>query len=233
MIRSLDQPSQAEEMMDAPDLDPGVYVAVLRDLARVNVWTFAARPTLSFLSRALAGRDQFRLLDVGYGQGDMLRTIAKWAQRRGINADLVGIDLNPASEAVARHATGPSFRIKYLTGDYKDQLDEGYDFIVSSLVAHHMTTAQLTDFLKDMEQHTRIGWLVNDLHRHYAAYALFPLLAKILRVHPIVRHDGQLSIARSLRPSEWSARLIEADLDPKTVRIVRYFPFRLCAERIR
>lgn len=233
MNDSLDQPSQKEELMDAPELDPGIYAAVLRDLARVNVWTFAARPTLSFLSRALEGRDQFRLLDVGSGHGDMLRTIASWARRRGITADLVGIDLNPESKAIARSATPSSLGIEYRTGDYTDHLDEGYDFIISSLVAHHMTATQLADFLRNMEQHTRIGWLINDLHRHRVAYALFPLLAKILRVHPIVRHDGQLSIARSLRPSEWSQRLGDVDLDSESIRIVRYFPFRLCVEHIR
>lgn len=233
MISTLNQPSQKEELMDAPELDPAVYATVLRDLTRLNVWTFAARPTLSFLSRALEGRDQFRLLDVGYGHGDMLRTIERWARGRGITANLVGIDLNPASEPIARCATGPSSVIQYRSGDYTDHLDDGYDFIISSLVAHHMTETQLADFLRNMELHARIGWLVNDLHRHRAAYALFPLLAKLLRVHPIVRHDGQLSIARSLRPSEWSQRLADVDLDTGSVCIVRYFPFRLCVEHIR
>ena len=44
----------------------------------------------------------FRLLDVGFGHGDMLRAIARWARRRGIAVDLVGVDLNPKSEAAAR-----------------------------------------------------------------------------------------------------------------------------------
>ncbi len=233
MIATLDQPSQEEESMDAPELDAAVYATVLRDLTRLNVWTFAARPTLSFLSRALEGRDQFRLLDVGFGHGDMLRTIERWAHRRGIKADLVGIDLNPASEPIARGATGPSSVIEYRTGDYTDHLGDGYDVVISSLVAHHMSTTQLADFLRNMELHARIGWLVNDLHRHHAAYALFPFLAKLLQVHPIVRHDGRLSIARSLRPSEWSERLADVDLNAESVRIVRYFPFRLCVERIR
>src|SRR5688500_1060425 len=65
-----------EEQMDDPGLDPDVYDRVLRDLAQVNRWTLAARPTIAFLDRAARGMVAFRLLDVGFGHGDMLRRIA-------------------------------------------------------------------------------------------------------------------------------------------------------------
>src|SRR5829696_4364093 len=100
--------SRQQEQMDEPGLDPAVYDRVLRDLARVNGWTLAARPTLGFLRRASRGMVAFRLLDVGFGHGDMLRRIARWARRRGIAVDLVGVDLNPNSEAAARAATPPA-----------------------------------------------------------------------------------------------------------------------------
>lgn len=231
-MRALAFPARQEELMDDPGLDPVVYATVLNDLARVNRWTLAARPTLSFLRRALKGRRQLRLLDVGFGQGDMLRTIARWARRRGIEARLVGVDLNPMSEPAARAATDPVLGIRFHTGDYADHLHEDHDVIISSLVAHHMSEAQLRAFLVAMEKHSRIGWLINDLHRHPLAYGLFPLLARMLRTHPIVRHDGQVSIARSFRPDEWSAQVAAAALDPASVRITRIFPFRLCVDHI-
>ncbi|MDQ4419453.1 methyltransferase domain-containing protein [Sphingobium sp. DEHP117] len=230
---SLAAPVLQEELMDDPGLDPATYAAVLKDLARVNRWTFAARPTLSFLARAMRGRTKLRLLDVGFGQGDMLRAVARWARKRGIEAHLVGVDLNPMSEAIARAATDPALGIDYRTGDYADLLGDGYDVIISSLVAHHMSEPQLAAFLRAMEQHSRVGWLVNDLHRHRLAYALFPVLTTMLRAHPIVRHDGLVSIARSFRPAEWRAKLDTAGLSCSPVRIVRTFPFRLCVERLR
>ena len=97
----LSQRAIAEEQMDAPGLAPEIYAAVLADLEQVNRWTFAARPTLDFLARATKGRDSFSLLDVGYGEGGMLRAIARWAEKRGKTARLVGIDLNPKSRAAA------------------------------------------------------------------------------------------------------------------------------------
>lgn len=221
----------AEELMDADDLDAETYAAVVADLARVNVVTIAARPTLAFLRRTMRGKKSLKLLDVGYGDGDMLRRIAHWAARRGIAVELVGIDLNPRSALAAAAHTPPGLPITYLTGDYADHAGAGWDVVISSLVAHHMTEAQLLAFLRFMETEARRGWFVNDLERHGFAHWGFPLLATLMRWHPIVKHDGTLSVARSYRPSEWAELLAKAGIEQATV--TRYFPFRLCVERLR
>ena len=218
--------------MDAPDLDPAVYERVLHDLARVNRWTFAARPSVAFLDRAVGPTTRLRLLDVGFGDGDMLRAIDRWARRRGVDAELVGVDLNSKSVAAARAATPADPAIDYRAGDYRDEPGP-FDVIISTQVAHHMTDEQLTAFLRHLEAHARSGWLVCDLQRHGVAHRVFPLLARLLRVHRIVREDGLLSIARALRRNEWEAALRAAGIAPDEVRIVRRFPFRLCLERRR
>lgn len=229
-MRSLAQRTRDDEQMDDPSLDPKVYDEVLKGLGRVNRWTLAARPTLDFLRRGTAGRKRFSLLDVGSGEGGMLRAIAAWASKRGLEAELTGVDLNPKSESVARAMTPAGRAIDYRTGDYRDL--GRFDFVVSSLVAHHMTDAQLRDFLRWMEAKTDRGWFVNDLHRHRFAYSGFPLLTTLLGVHPIVRQDGQLSIARAFRPGDWRSILADAGVTDG-VKVRRYFPFRLCVERLR
>lgn len=229
-MRSLGKRSRDEEQMDDPSLDPRTYDEVLKGLGRVNAWTFAERPTLAFVKRATRGRQGFSLLDVGSGEGGMLRAIAKWAGRRGLEARLTGVDLNPKSEATARARTPAGLPITYRTGDYRDL--GRFDLVVSSLVAHHMTDGQLRDFLRWMESNADRGWFVNDLHRHGFAYSGYPLLAALLRVHRIVRQDGQLSIARAFRPAEWRSILAGAGV-ADGVEVRRYFPFRLCVERLR
>lgn len=224
--------SRQEEQMDAVDLDAATYARVLADLARVNRWTFTARPTLRFLADATDRMPRFRLLDVGFGHGDMLRAIARWAAKRDIEAHLVGVDLNPRSAEIAREATPLGFPIAYRTGDYRDEGSD-FDFIISSQVAHHMTDDQLRTFIRYMEETARRGWLISDLHRHGFSHAGFPLLARLMGVHRIVREDGKLSIARAFRPDEWRAILADAGIDPASTRIVRRFPFRLCVERLR
>lgn len=225
----------ADELMDADDLDAPTYAAVVHDLAKVNTLTLARRPTIGFIKHIALRHDPMlgaiRVLDVGFGDGDMLRRIARWAADIGQDVDLVGVDLNPRSALAAAEASPTTLKIDYQTGDYADLAGQHWDVIISSLVAHHMTHAQLVAFIRFMDAEAAAGWFINDLHRHGFAYRGFPLLATIMRWHPIVRHDGQLSIARSYRPHEWPAILAEADVKGAIVR--RKFPFRLCVSKIR
>lgn len=227
----LAQRLQAEELMDDPSLPVRTYAEVLHDLAKVNRMTLAYRPTLAFVHRAVGERSRFSVLDVGFGDGDMLRRIARQAERCGQAARLVGVDLNPNSVAAAREATGAGSSIEYRHGDYADMAGEGWDCVISSLVAHHMTRDQLLAFLRFMDAEARAGWFVNDLHRHGFAYAGYPLLARLMGWHPIVRHDGRMSIARSYRPGEWPPLLRQAGVEQ--ARVFRAFPFRLCVEKLR
>lgn len=232
---SLAEPIAREEEMDAAELSPARYAKVLADLSRVNALTFARRPTVDFLDRVRArgsGTKPWRILDVGFGAGDMLARIARWGDARGVPLDLVGVDLNPKSAAVAAAKLGD--RATLITGDYRDLAGQGWDIVLSSLVTHHMTPAQRTEYLRFMERECARGWLVNDLHRQRLPFMGFPLLAVLAFADPIVRRDGQLSVGRSFRRAEWQAMLAEAL--PGTAddcRIFRSFPYRLCVERIR
>jgi 2-polyprenyl-3-methyl-5-hydroxy-6-metoxy-1,4-benzoquinol methylase len=245
----LEQRAIAEELMDADDLPPETYAAVLHDLAQVNTLTLARRPTLRFLAqvqkrlatqqvnairatgaKARVAPVHLKILDVGFGDGDMLRAIARWAANRHLTVELVGIDLNPNSAPAARAATPADILIDYRTGDYADLAGQDWDVILSSLVVHHMTHEQLVAFLRFMAAEARAGWFINDLHRHSFAYMGYPLLAGMMRWHPIVRHDGRLSIARSYRPAEWPPILAEADIADACIE--RHFPFRLCVSKI-
>jgi SAM-dependent methyltransferase len=242
---SLAGPIEREEEMDASELAPARYAKVLADLSRINALTLARRPTVGFLERVRArsgsaggggagGSDvkPWRILDVGFGAGDMLARIARWGDARGVALDLVGVDLNPNSAPVAAARLGG--RARLITGDYRDLAGQGWDIILSSLVAHHMTPEQRSGFLRFMESESARGWLVNDLHRQRLPFAGYPLLAGLALVDPIVRRDGQLSVGRSFRRAEWQAML--ADALPETAaecRIFRSFPYRLCVERIR
>jgi len=217
-----------------PPQREGVRGGGARRKPRVDAGIEHPHPTLPLKGEGysrLHGRDTLRLLDVGFGDGDMLRRIARWATRRGVAAELTGIDLNTRSVAAAEAMTPAGAPIRYLAGDYADLAGEGFDFVISSLVAHHMTHEQLVAFLRFMDRESRLGWFVNDLHRHGFAHVSFPLLASLMGWHRIVRLDGTTSIARSYRPHEWSPILDEAGIEGARVR--RRFPFRLCVEKIR
>lgn len=230
------QRSREPEWMDGEDVSQQEFTACIEDLAQVNTLTLARPPTLAFIDRALEATPGSRVLtivDVGYGAGDMLRAIARLTARRGRRARLIGFDINPRSEPVARRLTPETMRIDFRTGNaFALAPDEPVDLVISSLVTHHMDNDEIVQFLKWMESRAALGWFVNDLHRHRFSYHGFHLLAALMRWHPFVRHDGPLSIARAFRRDDWLKLLERAELTGKA-RLQWKFPFRYCVEGVK
>lgn len=224
--------SRQPEWMDGEDVTEADYAAVMRDLAVVNTLTLARPPTLAFVRRVLGTVPADRVLtvvDVGYGAGDMLRAIGRMA---GDRVRLVGLDINPRGRPAALAMTPPEMGIDYRTGDAMAvPAEEPIDLIVSSLVTHHMGDAEIIAFLRWMEGRARIGWFVNDLHRHWLPYHFFRAASAAMRWHPFVQHDGAVSIARAFRKEDWWALLDEAGV-AGVARLRWHFPFRYCVERL-
>lgn len=217
--------------METEKVPPADFARCLGDLAVVNRVTFAHRPTLAWISRAVADAPEFSVLDVGYGEGDMLRAIARWAARGGKRAKLSGVDLDPSSALAAREKTPATMEVAYHTGDvFAFTPTPRPDFVISSLFTHHLSDAQVVAFLRWMEATAVRGWFVNDLHRHWFAYHGFRAMAAVAGWHRFVRHDGPVSIARAFRRADWQRYLAEAGV-PGT--IAWRFPFRFCVERLR
>ena len=207
--------------------------ACLRDLERVNRWLLGYRPTLDWLDsmnlKPHAG--PIRILDVGCGYGDTLRRIERWAHRRGIDVELTGLDLNPQSTALAAEAAEGA-AIEWVTGDVFDYMPrEPLDLVVSSLFTHHLADAEVVRFLSWMEAHAAMGWFVNDLSRAPIPYHLFGWFARVMRLHPFVRHDGPVSIARAFQQQDWKRMCAAAGLADDEYRIVPWTPGRLCVSR--
>ena len=220
--------------MDDPALPLADYQRCLRDLAIVNSVTLTHRPTLRWLERATAdlpGDRPVAVLDVACGAGDLLRAVHRWAARRGRRVRLEGIDLNPRSAAAAAAQTPAGMAIAWRTGDvFAYQPDPPPDLIVSSQFTHHLDDTDVVRFLRWLEAHAGRGWFVADLHRAALAYWGFGLLATLARWHPIVRHDGMASVARSFRRADWQRLLAEAGV---TAEIRWHLAFRWCVGRLR
>jgi len=223
------------EWMDTESVSAEDFAQCLADLAVVNTMTLARPPTIAFMrrvARGMAAGTRLSVLDVGFGEGDMLRRIHRWGTRRGLRMELSGVDLNPWSTAAAEAATPAVMGVRYLTSDLFDLPPGETDVVVSSLFTHHLTDAQVVDFLVWMEARARRGWFVNDLHRHPVAFHGFRLLSGAAGWHRFVQHDGPISVARSFRRRDWDALLRRSGLASKaTVRW--HMPFRLCVSRIR
>ena len=78
-------PRELPELMDG-DCSYEDFRDCLRSLETVNRWLLGYRPTLTWLERLPHGlRDPVHIVDVGSGGSDLLRQIAGWARRRGID----------------------------------------------------------------------------------------------------------------------------------------------------
>jgi SAM-dependent methyltransferase len=230
--------SKQDELMDSEPVSFEDFRACLVDLARVNRMTLAYRPTLAFFDRLLPfarrlGRP-LEVIDVGSGYGDMLRAIDAWARRRGLAVSLTGVDLNPWSRMAAVEATSPSRTIRWVTADaFAFEPPQGIDVVVSSLFTHHLSDPLVARFLGWMEAKARLGWFVNDLHRHPLPYHFFRHLAKLAGFHRFVQHDGPVSIARAFATSDWHRLLSQAEIPRAAVEIEWMVPFRLTVGRLK
>ena len=107
----LSQRSNEPEWMDTKPVGLETFRHCLQDLCWLNQLSFGYRPTLSWLHGEIEHRQlpSFRLLDVGFGYGDMLRKIDQYCDQHDLDAELVGVDLHPYAQQVA--ASGGSSAI--------------------------------------------------------------------------------------------------------------------------
>ena len=231
-VLDFSQRAQLTELMDEP-CSRDVMRHCLRDLARVNRWFLAYRPTLNWLdSLALTNDKPIHILDVGCGYGDSLRRIERWAKDRNLSVALTGCDLNPDTIAIAREASPAQSRIRWIASDVFDlDLRKPVDIVLSSLFTHHLTEDEIVNFLAWMENTAQVGWFINDLSRASIPYRLFKAFAKVANLHPFVQHDGPVSIARAFIPEDWSRMCAAAGLAESDISIQGFAPARLCVGR--
>ncbi|MCQ8184673.1 methyltransferase domain-containing protein [Parvularcula maris] len=231
------EPSAMPERMDG-ETSFELFDATLKSLASVNVVSLGYRPITGFLARYLKLRpptEKLHIVDIGSGHGDGLRRAAEFLDKHGVAATLSGVDMNPHAAASASkiETQYTHVDIEWITADVFDYIENAPppDIVMSSLFCHHLDSDDIPPFLSWMDRTAKKGWLINDLYRSRLASCGFFALAHLSLRHPVVRHDGPVSFARSFRRPEWQRFLSEAGVTD--ARIGMGAPFRLCIEKIR
>lgn len=227
--------SAQTEVLDDP-ISTAALAPILRDLARFNGIMQGHRPVLHWLERATRNIPPDRplvILDIGCGYGDLLRAIRQWASKRSQAVRLIGIDLSDQVIEVARSVTPQDQAIEYHVADiFEFTPSHPIDFVVTSLVTHHLSDAMIERFLRWMEGNARRGWVIYDLQRSIVPFYFIALAGLLLRLHPVVVYDGRISVARSLTKVEWEARLRAAGISREAVDL-RWFMFRFAIGRLK
>ncbi len=218
--------SSQMERIDTGDYTAEEYERFLREIALVNRYAGDRRALRRSLVREIKRRGQrLSVLDVGAGSGELLRSIA--VEVKGRKLDLVGLDNNAQSVGAIIDGNTAGIKISAIRGDalHLPFADSSFDYVISSLFTHHLTSCQIVQVLQEMRRVASERVYVIDLHRHPVAYGLYKVMCSVFGISELVRHDGSLSILRGFRPDELQELGNEAGLDELAVN--RSFPFRL------
>jgi len=195
------------ERMDTETLEPATATRVFANLETINRYLGGVRATLwhfeRFARRWRPG-DLIRIVDWGTGGADMPRALVRWGRRRGFRLHILGIDQDPATVAYARNACRDYPEIAIINADARLFLPgaEPVDYAISSLTLHHLTDDAILDLLRTSDRLVRRGLVMNDLRRSIRAWGWIWALSRAARWHPMVRHDGPLSVRRAFAPRD-------------------------------
>lgn len=194
--------SDERELMDADDSPEEELRATFRELAVINQRLGGHAATLGALDALTpSGTKRLRILDVGCGDGEAASAISIWAEARGIEAEVHGIDLSEASVRLACELRRPG-----LTFSHDDLFalgaGDGYDLVHAGLMLHHCPGDTAERALQAMHARARLGVAVNDLHRHPLAYHGIRGLTAVFSGNRLIRHDAPLSVLRGFTRSE-------------------------------
>jgi 2-polyprenyl-3-methyl-5-hydroxy-6-metoxy-1,4-benzoquinol methylase len=204
--------------MDAPGVPDDEMRRTLLELARINALLGGYGASLDAIASLVPpGTTRLRVLDVGCGGGETSVHIADWARRRGIEAEVHGIDLLDTAVSVASRMKRPG--LSFSRRDLHDiEENESYDVVHASLMLHHCPGVEAVRALKKMRALSRRGVAINDLHRHPFAYHSIKALTAALSDNRLIRHDAPLSVLRAFRQEELRALFHQAGFASVEVR---------------
>jgi 2-polyprenyl-3-methyl-5-hydroxy-6-metoxy-1,4-benzoquinol methylase len=199
--------SDAPEIMDDFSMEGEILRDALDKIARINTLLGGNKVTLDGVKSLIKGLPKDRvisILDVGCGNGDLLRTLAEYGERKGLNFDLEGVDANAFTINHARSLSTNYVNISYSCKDIfiHDLERDGYDIILCTLTLHHFKDPELLTLMQYFKEVSRLGIVINDLHRSALAYYLFKALCYVFGLNNMSREDGLVSILRGFKKKD-------------------------------
>jgi len=229
MMISVKNRIDAKEELDDFELFGEELEQTLEEIAGVNQMLGGNRISIKAVKTILGSIStdkHITIVDVGCGNGDMLRSLAKMAKKHNMNVELLGIDANPHAINIAKELSSNFENLSYNVINIFDE-EFGklkYDIALCTLTLHHFKDDEISDLMRVMCQNTSISVIVNDLHRSRIAYYLFKLYSWVFKLGPISKADGLTSILRGFKKEELQS--ISRKLQLKTYSIQWKWAFR-------
>lgn len=195
------------EIMDDLSMEGEALRDTLDEIAGINRLLGGNRITRKGVERLLQKipkSEEITIVDLGCGNGDMLRMLSDYAAKKGWDFNLIGIDANSDTIQYARELSALYPNITYISGDIfgEDFKELEYDIALCTLTLHHFDNDQVIQLMTLLKQQATIGVVVNDLHRNALAYRLFQLVSLVFRLKAMAKNDGLVSILRGFKKEE-------------------------------
>lgn len=196
--------TEEEEIMDDFSLKGEELRDALDKIASINQLLGGNHLTLQGVKKLIHTKEEITIVDVGCGNGDMLRTLADFANKNNFKFNLIGIDANAftidyAKKLSTKH-TNINYKCEDIFSEYFSQLN--YDIVLCTLTLHHFKNKQINYLIQLFCKQARIGIIINDLHRNIIAYRAFQLICFIFRLNKMSKEDGLVSILRGFKKQE-------------------------------
>lgn len=202
--------SNQQELMDDFHFQGKEMENLLSDLKRVNKWLGGNLITLNGIRQLLkkiTNKNEITILDLGCGDGEMLRVCKESINIPGVRLKYIGLDANRHIIEEARRRSEAYPEIEFITMDIFSEAFETIecDIAICSLFLHHFTDEEIELFLKKLYSMTKVGIVVNDLERSRIAFVLFKIVSTLFVRTATARNDGLISIARAFKKKELKA----------------------------
>lgn len=206
MFRSLEVRAKGPELMDDPAQGGDELREALRHLRRLNRLFAASGRTLYGVARLWeqAGRpSRLTVLDIGSGSGDVNAALLRWADARGVAIGITLADRTEEACAEARSYYAGEPRVSVVRRDLFALEAETADIVTASQFVHHFADEELPDVAGAMLRASRLGIVIQDIHRHWLAWTAVWLAARLVSGNRYVVNDGPLSVAKGFRAADW------------------------------
>ncbi|SDF72431.1 methyltransferase domain-containing protein [Chitinophaga filiformis] len=197
----------APEIMDDLQMEGEALRSTLDQIAQINQLLGGNSITLegvSMLMEDVPPGKEVTIADIGCGNGDMLRTVARMAVKRGWRLKLIGIDANQYTINYAATLSAQYPEITYYCMDILGEKfrEMQYDIVLCTLTLHHFEDRQITKLMSLFRRNATIGIVINDLHRSALSYRLFQLFSRLAGMGKMAKEDGLVSILRGFKRKE-------------------------------
>lgn len=219
------------ELMDTEEPPREEFARTLSELDFINRALGGHAASLAALEALVPrGLRRLKVLDVGCADGAAAVRIQDWARRRGVEAEVHGIDLSESAVALAATRLRPG--LSFERRDLFELPDaSAYDVVHASLMLHHCPGGAAVRALGAMYARARLGVALNDLHRHPFAYHAIAVLTRALSRDRLIRHDAPLSVLRGFSRAELEGLCRDAGLPAPELRWRWAFRWALVVRR--